>query len=88
MRWHQVPTIGRVLIGALVGVLIVAGVGLLLVRLLQGGDGFDDLAVAAVTTVFGIPLGAILGGAIGWWSGRGPQDPTGNGSANETSTSV
>lgn len=67
-RVHPVVRIG---LGALVGVLIAVGIGLIAVALAPD-EGFGDLAAAAVTTVFGLPLGAIVGGSLGYWLGRAP----------------
>lgn len=60
----------RILIGAVVGALVALGIGLVVVSLLSG-DGFRDLAAAAVTLIFGLPAGAIVGGFLGYWLWRG-----------------
>lgn len=64
----------RVLLGAVAGVLIAVLVGLAAVTMAPD-DGFGDLAAAAVTLVFGIPAGAILGGVAGFLIGRRKTDP-------------
>ena len=71
-EWLQrVHPVARVGLGALIGVLVAVGIGLIAVALAPD-DGFGDLAAAAVTTVFGLPLGAIAGGVLGYWLGRVP----------------
>lgn len=57
----------RLVIFALAGALIALLVGLATV-MLAPKDGFGDLAAAALTTVFLIPLGLATGGVFGWWS--------------------
>ena len=52
---------GSVLAGGVVGLLI----GLVFITV-SPDNGFGDLAAAAVTTVFLIPLGLIAGGVVGW----------------------
>ena len=64
----------RVLLGAVAGVLIAVLVGLAAVAMAPD-NGFGDLAAAAVTLVFGIPAGAILGGVAGFLIGRRKADP-------------
>ena len=59
-------------IGAVIGVLLAVGIGLIAV-VLAPTDGFGDLAAAAVTLVFGIPAGAVIGGFLGYWIGRTPR---------------
>jgi hypothetical protein len=59
----------RVLLGAVAGVLIAVLLGLAAVAMAPD-NGFGDLAAAAVTLVFGIPAGAILGGVVGFLVGR------------------
>jgi hypothetical protein len=63
----------RVLLGAVAGVLIAVLVGLAAVAMAPD-NGFGDLAAAAVTLVFGIPAGAILGGVAGFLIGRRKAD--------------
>jgi hypothetical protein len=64
----------RVLLGAVAGVLIAVLVGLAAVAMAPD-NGFGDLAAAAVTLVFGIPAGAILGGVAGFLIVRRKADP-------------
>ena len=64
----------RVLLGAVAGVLIAVLVGLAAVAMAPA-NGFGDLAAAAVTLVFGIPAGAILGAVAGFLIGRRKADP-------------
>lgn len=64
----------RVLLGAVAGVLVAVVVGLAAVAMAPE-NGFGDLAAAAVTLVFGIPAGAILGGVAGFLIGRRKADP-------------
>ncbi len=59
----------RILLGAVAGVVLAVVIGLIAVARAPD-DGFGDLAAATVTLVFGIPAGAILGGAAGYWVGR------------------
>lgn len=59
----------RILLGAVAGVILAVVIGLIAVAMAPD-DGFGDLAAATVTLVFGIPTGAILGGAAGYWVGR------------------
>jgi hypothetical protein len=63
----------RVLLGAVAGVLIAVLVGLAAVAMAPD-NGFGDLAAAAVTLVFGIPAGAILGSVAGFLIGRRKAD--------------
>lgn len=65
-RWGMVI---RVLIGAVAGAVLALVMGLIAVALAPD-DGFGDLAAAAVTLVFGVPVGAILGGVAGYLVGR------------------
>lgn len=51
---------------------LAVGIGLLAVSLAPS-DGFGDLAAAAVTIVFGLPAGAVLGGFVLYWLGRDRQ---------------
>lgn len=64
--------VARMAIGAVIGVLLAVGIGLIAVALAPT-DGFGDLAAAAVTLVFGIPAGAVIGGFLGYWIGRTPR---------------
>lgn len=59
----------HILVGAVAGVILAVVIGLIAVALAPD-DGFGDLAAAAVTLVFGVPAGAIIGGATGYWLGR------------------
>jgi hypothetical protein len=52
---------GSALAGGVVGLLV----GLVAIAV-SPDNGFGDLAAAAVTTVFLIPLGFIVGGVVGW----------------------
>jgi predicted MFS family arabinose efflux permease len=71
--WLQkVHPVARIALGALIGVLVAVGIGLIAVALAPE-EGFGDLAAAAVTTVFGLPLGTIVGGFLGYWLGRAPK---------------
>lgn len=65
-EWH--PAL-RFLVGALLGMALAVGVGLVAVALAPK-EGFGDLAAAAVTVVFGLPAGALLGGVVLYWLGR------------------
>lgn len=49
---------------------LAVGIGLIAVAVADS-EGFGDLAAAAVTIVFGLPAGAIVGGLLGFWLGRG-----------------
>jgi hypothetical protein len=51
------------------GVLLALGIGLIAVGVAPS-DGWGDLAAAAVTLVFGLPAGALIGGFLGYWIGR------------------
>lgn len=66
-RWHPVA---RIVIGAVFGMALALGIGLIAVAL-ASDEGFGDLAAAAVTVVFGLPAGAIVGGVVSYRLGRG-----------------
>lgn len=53
--------LGGALIGLLVGLIAIA---------VAPDNGFGDLAAAAVTTVFLIPMGLVIGALVGWWVTR------------------
>ncbi len=59
----------RVVIGALVGAIVGLAVGLI-AMLFAPENGFGDLAVAAVMTVFLIPGGLVIGGGLAFWRTR------------------
>lgn len=67
--WRRIHPVARSLIGAVVGMGLAVGIGLIAVALADS-DGFGDLAAAAVTLVFGLPAGAVVGGFLGYWLGR------------------
>lgn len=69
-NWGRVHPGARVLIGAVAGMALAVGIGLIAVAVADSA-GFGDLAAAAVTIVFGLPAGAIVGGFLGFWLGRG-----------------
>ncbi len=64
----RVP-LSRVLAFAVLGGLIALTLGLTAVTLAPQ-NGFADLAAAAVTRVFLVPFGLVVGAAIGWYTGR------------------
>jgi uncharacterized membrane protein YedE/YeeE len=68
-RWRRVHPVARIVIGAVLGMALAVGVGLIAVALAET-EGFGDLAAAAVTIVFGLPAGAVVGGFLGYWLGR------------------
>lgn len=59
----------KVIIGAVLGALIGLGIGLAAIALAPN-NGFGDLAAAAVTTVFLIPAGVVIGGLVAFWRQR------------------
>ena len=60
---------GRVLAFAVLGGLLALALGMAAV-VLAPENGFADLAAAAITRVFLVPLGIIVGAFAGWWTGR------------------
>jgi hypothetical protein len=69
-RWGRVHPVARVSIGAVAGMALAMGIGLIAVAVADS-EGFGDLAAAAVTIVVGLPAGAVVGGFLGFWLGRG-----------------
>lgn len=63
------PSVWRVLVFAVLGGLVGLGIGLVAIALAPE-NGFGDLAAAAVTRVFLIPVGLVAGGVVGWFTGR------------------
>lgn len=61
--------LSRVLAFAVLGGLIALLIGLAAVALAPD-NGFADLAAAAVTRVFLVPLGVLGGAVAGWFTGR------------------
>lgn len=61
--------LSRVLAFAVIGGLTALVVGMAAVALAPD-NGFADLAAAAVTSVFLVPLGVLVGGGVGWYTGR------------------
>ena len=61
--------LSRVLASAVLGGLIALVLGLAAVALAPD-NGFADLAAAAVTRVFLVPLGILAGAVTGWLTGR------------------
>jgi uncharacterized membrane-anchored protein len=61
----QSRNLARVVIAALIGGLLALAIGLLAVQLAPE-NGFADLAAAALTRVFLVPLGIVAGGVIGY----------------------
>lgn len=70
--WSRAHPVVRVVVGAVAGMILAIGVGLVAVALADT-EGFGDLAAAAVTIVFGLPAGAVVGGFLGYWLGRSRQ---------------
>ena len=58
----------RVILFALLGGLVALLLGLAAVALAPD-DGFVDLAFASLTKIFFVPLGLVVGAAIGWRTG-------------------
>ena len=54
-----------VVVGAIAGVVIALAIGLAAIALAPE-NGFADLAAATVTRVFLVPVGAIVGGVVGY----------------------
>lgn len=59
----------RVLVGAVLGAVIGLVVGLIAMQFAPE-NGFGDLAVAAVMTVFLIPGGLVIGAGVAFWRTR------------------
>lgn len=59
----------KVITGAVLGALMGLGIGLVAIALAPT-NGFGDLAAAAVTTVFLIPAGVVVGGVVAFWRHR------------------
>jgi hypothetical protein len=76
--WRGIHPVARTLIGAVVGVGVAMGIGLIALAIADT-EGFGDLAAVAVTIVFGLPAGAIAGGFLGFWLGRGARSRSTNG---------
>lgn len=74
-RWGRVHPVARILLGAVGGMGLAVGAGLIAVAIADT-EGFGDLASAAVTIVFGLPAGAMVGGFIGYWLGREDRSPS------------
>lgn len=68
-RLRRIHPLVRVVLGAIAGMALAIGIGLIAVNL-ASGQGFGDLAAASVTIVFGLPAGALLGGLALYWLGR------------------
>ena len=68
-RLRTIHPFARIVMGALAGMALAAGIGVIAVSL-ASSDGFGDLAAAAVTIVFGLPAGAVIGGLALYWLGR------------------
>lgn len=60
--------VARVILFALAGGLVALLLGMAGVALAPD-DGFADLAFASMTKIFFVPLGVVIGAAIGWRTG-------------------
>lgn len=58
----------RVILSALAGGGLALTIGLIAVTLAPD-NGFADLALAAITKVYLVPLGLVVGGVFGWRRG-------------------
>lgn len=61
--------VSRILAFAVLGGLVALILGMAAVTFAPN-SGFADLAAAAVTRVFLVPTGAVVGGVVGWLTGR------------------
>lgn len=71
-RLRKIHPLARVVIGAIAGMALAMAIGLVAVSV-ASNEGFGDLAAAAVTIVFGLPAGAVIGGFTLYWMGRDKQ---------------